>query len=136
MAVSPRVEARVLEQADALVGQELAQPLLDRLQGERGVGPLGAAEMRHEHDLAGAAVEQEPDRRQRGPDARVVGDAPVLERDVEVDADERALAGDVGALDRARHTRPPRVASRSRPTGSTRRSQGWCLGEGEGLRRP
>ena len=35
------------------------------------------------------------DRRQGGPDARVVGDLAVLERDVEVDADEDTLAGRV-----------------------------------------
>ena len=39
---------------------------------------------------------------ERGADARVVGHAPVLERDVEVGADEHALALDVRVADRAR----------------------------------
>jgi hypothetical protein len=47
-------------------------------------------------------VEQEPERRQRGADARVVGNPPVVERHVEVDADEDALPGDVRVANRAR----------------------------------
>ena len=53
---------------------------------------LRPAEVRQQDD-ARAAIEQELDRRQRRADARVVGDVPVVvERDVEVDAHERALA--------------------------------------------
>src|SRR5215207_2926961 len=54
-----------------------------------------------ENDLRGALVEQVSDRRQRGAHARVVGYAPVLERHVEVDADEDALAGHVRLPHRA-----------------------------------
>ena len=42
-----------------------------------------------------AALEQQLERRQRGLDPRVVGDAAVLERDVQVGAEEDALARDV-----------------------------------------
>ena len=51
---------------------------------------------------AAPAVEQEPDRRQRRANPRVVRDAPVVERDVEVDADERAPAANLGRFDGAR----------------------------------
>ena len=77
---------------------------------------LRAAEVRAHGDLAGAALEQQPERRQRRADARVVRDAAVLERDVEVGADEDALAGDVGGLDG-----PRQPHARSFPTRSTSR---------------
>ena len=76
---------------DARVDQ-LAETLGDRLQRRLGVAALRPAEMRAEHEPR-ALLEQQLDRRQRGPDARVVRDAPVLERDVEVDAREHRLAG-------------------------------------------
>ena len=53
---------------------------------------LRPAEVRADAHLRAPAVEQQPERRQRGADARVVGDAAVLERDVEVRADEDDLA--------------------------------------------
>ena len=56
--------------------------------------PLGRPQMRGEHH-GRAVIERVPDRRQRSPDARVVGDAAVLERDVEVDTDEHPLAGEI-----------------------------------------
>ena len=58
--------------------------------------------MRADAHLVGALLEQELQRGQRGADARVVGDAAVLERHVQVRADEHALARDVGVADRAR----------------------------------
>ena len=45
-------------------------------------------------------LDERRDRRDRGPDPRVVGDLAVRERDVEVDAHEDALAGDVRVADR------------------------------------
>ncbi len=69
-----RVEARVLEQPDARVGLELAQPLRHRRHAKRRILALRPAEVRAEHDLRGAALEQQPERGERGPDARVVRD--------------------------------------------------------------
>ena len=97
----PRVEARVLEHAQALVGQELAQPRFDGAHRVRGVLPLRAAQVRADDDLCRVALEQQLKRRQRGADPRVVGDPPVLEGDVEVGAHEHALAGHVSGSDRA-----------------------------------
>ena len=104
-----RVEARVLEQPYARVGLELAQPFGNRRDAKRRILALRPAEVRAEHDLRGAALEQQPDRGERRPDARVVGDPRVLERDVEVDPDEDALAGDVGGANGTRtvHFRVP-----------------------------
>ena len=63
------------------------------------------AQMAREDD-GRALLERVLDRRQRGPDARVVADHAVLERDVEVHADEDALAGEVEIPDRQlRHGR-------------------------------
>ena len=52
--------------------------------------------------LCRATIQQEPDGGQRGADPGVVGDLPVVERDVEVGAQQDALAGDVGVADRTR----------------------------------
>ncbi len=80
------VEARVLEHVDALVRQELAQPLGDG--GDRVLRAvllrLRPAEVRTDAHLGGIPLEQELQGRQRGADARVVGDAAALERHVEV----------------------------------------------------
>ena len=97
-----RVEARVLEHVDALVRQQLAEPRRDGRHRERRVRPLRPAEVRADAHLRGAVLEQQLERRQRRADARVVGDAAVLERHVQVGAHEHALAGDVGVADRAR----------------------------------
>ena len=94
-----RVEARVLEDAEPVVGQQGEQPIFYRLNGEVGIGLPGPAEVRADGDLGGAAPEQELERRQRGADPRVVGDPTVLERDVEVGANEHPLPGDVGVPD-------------------------------------
>ena len=58
--------------------------------------------MRADAHLGGAALEQQRERRQRGADARVVGDLAVLERHVEIRADEDGLARDVGVADGTR----------------------------------
>ena len=51
---------------------------------ERRVRPLRPAEVRADRDLLRVVLEQVLERRQRGADARVVGDAAVLERHVQV----------------------------------------------------
>ena len=56
--------------------------------------------MRGEDD-ARAVLARVAHRRQRRRDARRVGDRAVLQRDVEVDADEDALAGEVELIDGA-----------------------------------
>ena len=89
---------------DALVGQELSQP---RRDGRHRVLPavllrLRPAEVRADAQLGDPALEQQLEGRQRGTDARVVGDAAVLERDVEVGADQHCLPRDLGVANRAR----------------------------------
>ncbi len=100
------MEAGVLEHGEAFVRKQLAQP---RLDGSHPIGivvALRPAEMRADDDVHGAPFEQQPQRRQRRPDPCVVRDATVLERHVQVDADEDALSGDVGVADRPR---PPHL---------------------------
>ena len=68
------------------------QMLGDRLQAELRLRlALRPAEMRRE-DHRRAVIERVGDRRQRRANAGVVGDPAVLDRDVEVDADEHAPA--------------------------------------------
>ena len=93
--------------ADA-VGREGDRPLDD--VGDRGgdgferIGlvraALGPAEMREQNDLA-ALVRDLRDRRRDALDARRIGHAAVLRRNVEIDAQQHALAGDVGVIERA-----------------------------------
>ena len=120
-----RVEAEVLEQQD-VAGPERGRGLRGRgadavVRGRDGAAeqlgearrhgrhaqpvdhlPLGPAEVGHEHDRA-ALVEQVRDRGQGGADARVVDDAAVFERHVEVDAHEHALARERIVGERALH---------------------------------
>src|SRR5256886_2638329 len=79
---------------------ELAEPLRQR-RGPVGVVDLavGAAEMR-DQDHARTALDQVLDRRERLADAGIVDDAAILDRDVEVDADQHALARDVEVANR------------------------------------
>ena len=80
--------------------EELAQPLADRPQAEPVLDlAVGPAEVAREDDPR-AVGEEGRDRRQGGPDPRVVGDLAVGERDVEVDAHEDALARGVEVADR------------------------------------
>ena len=88
----PGLEAGVFEETDPLVVQERPELRLDRLQRVRGVRTFRPAEMRAENDFRSTLLEQVQDRRESSPDARVVGNAPVLERYVEVDSDEDTLA--------------------------------------------
>ena len=75
--------------------EQLRQPLGDRPSENSGLGsPFGRPRC-DAQDHRRARVEQVLDRRQRRADARVVGDRAVLDRHVEVDAHEHALARDV-----------------------------------------
>ena len=96
------IEARVLEHADALVRQELAQPGRDRRDREGRVLAFRPTEVRADDHLGGTPLEQKLERRQRGPDPRVVRDLPVLKRDVQIRADEHPPAGDIGVSNGAR----------------------------------
>jgi hypothetical protein len=51
----------------------------------------------HERNL-GALLDEVLDGRERGADARVVGDLAAVERDIEIDPDKNALALDVDVL--------------------------------------
>ncbi len=115
-----RVEAGVLEHAEPLVGEQLAQQRLDggdRVPGAVLVG-LRAAEVRADPHLGRAAVEQEPQGGQRGADARVVRDGAVLQRHVQVGADQDGLARDLGVADGARE--PHRAPYAATAAGSVR----------------
>ena len=108
-----RIEARVLEQADPLVRQELPQPFLHRLHGERGILALRPPQVRTEDELGRIAVEEQLEGGQSRADPGVVGDARRLERHVEVDPDEDALAPDVGVANRAGQVHYSRRCTRS-----------------------
>jgi hypothetical protein len=120
------VETRVLEHIDALVRQKLAQPLGDG--GHRVLHAvllrLRPAEVRTHANLRRVLLDQELQGRQRGADARVVGDAAALERHVEVGADQDGLPRDVGVADRTRQAHrgsyAPTAAGRVAPIFSTR----------------
>ena len=71
---------------------------------------LGPAEMRKQNDLA-AFVRDFRDGRRDALDARRVGHAAVLRRNVEIDAQEHALAGDVGVVERAERFVMQRLSS-------------------------
>ena len=104
------VEPQVLQQDHGVVGkfggrrlrqrghrslEELGQPRGGRRQPE--LVPdlsLRPAQMRREHQRR-AAIEELVQRRERGADAHIVGDRPVLHGDVEVHPDEDAKARDV-----------------------------------------
>ncbi len=88
----------VVGEVDVRTGQ-LGQTRRDRRQREGGVGrALGPSEVAREDHLRAAAA-QVLDRRQRRADASVVGDRAVLDRDVEVDADEHAAPVDVDLVE-------------------------------------
>ena len=82
-----------------VAAQELGQPLPDRPQAQAVLDlAVRTAEVAGQDDR-GAALQQGVDGRDGGPDPRVVGDLAVRQRDVEVDADEDAFAGDVDVAD-------------------------------------
>ena len=86
----------VVDELHVIAGN-LGELVGGRLEGELGLGAvaLGAAEVAHEDDL-GALVLEVLDGRDGGAHAGVVGHDAVLQRHVEVDAHEDALARDVG----------------------------------------
>ena len=117
------MEAGVLEQEDIAVlhfGDRVVGCLADAVAGKSDrplddVGDRGGdgfqrirfvraalrpAEMRKQNDLA-AFVRDFLNRRRDAFDARRIGHPPVLRRNVEIDAQENALAGDVGVIERA-----------------------------------
>ena len=113
--------------------------LAHRLDPAGGVFALRPAEVGADADALDSSLEQQLERRQCGADAGVVGDLPVLERDVEVGADEDGLAVDVGVANRARQAHPRAAASgrarsgcptdradtrRGRPSAADRRARG------------
>ena len=97
-----RVEARVLEHVHAIVTDERPQRFGNRGDRVLLVLALRPPEVRADAHLGRAALEQQPKRRQRRADARVVGDPPVLERHVQIRPDEDDLAVDLCGLDGAR----------------------------------
>ncbi len=113
------VEASVLEDANPIVRQELPEACGDGSDLELGIGALGTAEMRADDDVSSAGVEQMAQRQERSLDPRVVRDASVLERHVEVGADENALVRDVRGADGTRYV----PQGRSFPIRSTSRHE-------------
>jgi hypothetical protein len=100
---SDRADA-VRGESDILVGvedavEQRAQAHGDRAKADgRNFFALGTAEVRGEDD-AGLAAQSVLDGGNGFADARVVGDDAVLERDVEVDADQNTFAGEVEVAD-------------------------------------
>ena len=70
---------------------QLGQPVGGGPQRQLGLAVLRPAEVRRQDDSR-PSLPQLLDRRQRRPDARVVGDRTVVQRNIEVDPDEHALA--------------------------------------------
>ena len=101
------IEARVFEHCEG-AREQLAQADLDRFHREARVLACRPSEVRTDRDRGCAAALEKLERRERGADARVVGDAPVLERNVEVGPHEDTLASDVGVTDRPHLPRPVR----------------------------
>ena len=107
--------------ADAVGGkhhgtvEEIGQAIRHRSQAHLRIRlAFRPAQMAGEDDRR-AAVEREPDRGQRGADPRVVADALVLQRHVEVDAHEDPLALQIEIADREFH-RPRFTSSRRTST--------------------
>jgi len=88
-------------EVDFRVRKEFAETNRRRFQRVFGVRfVLRTAEVAHQNDLT-AAFEDGFDRRERHTDAAIVGDVPVfVERDVEIDANQNLLTGDVDVSDR------------------------------------
>ena len=73
------VETCVLEHGDPVVGQQLAQARSHGLDREGRIRPLGTAEMRADPDGRCFPLEQQPQRRQRSFDPRLVRDPASVE---------------------------------------------------------
>ena len=91
---------------------------------------LGPPEMREENDLAALARDL-LDGRRDALDAGRIGDAAVLGRNVEVDAQEDALAGEVGVVERAEWIAHECVAFKSAKTMAVPAAHGRNEGDRE-----
>ena len=80
--------------------QQLAEPRRHRRQRQLRVAPLRPAQVGQQHQSLGALLAQLAQGRQRGPDAGVVGDLAVAQRDVEVHPRYDGLAGHVEVVQR------------------------------------
>src|ERR1700686_1791475 len=78
---------------DDFAASQLLEPIRHRLQRVFGIGfPFRPSQVRENYGTR-AALEQQLDRRKRGTDARIVGDvAIIVEGNIEVNANESALA--------------------------------------------
>jgi hypothetical protein len=99
-----RIDAVLAREGDAArcrIAEKFGQSRGDRPQRERRLeaAPGRPAEVARE-DRPAAAFEDRADRRQGRANAAIVGDSPVVERHVEVDADEDPLARDIEIGDR------------------------------------
>jgi len=80
--------------------EQLAEPVSDRLQAQRVVHlSLRPAQVAGQ-DHAGPLLQQVDQRGQTGADARVIGDLAIVQRDVEIGAQEHALSRDVDIANR------------------------------------
>src|SRR5918996_1385121 len=84
----------VADEADIGAAHQLLHLLRDRLQRGLGRDHLGTAEMR-QHDHLGPFAGELGDGRKHAGDAGRIGDLAVLDRHVEIDADEDPLAANV-----------------------------------------
>jgi hypothetical protein len=106
MALAAPDEVGIIDIADAIVGEadrllhDLRELGGDRLQRVLGVAALGPAEMREQDDLA-ALVRDFRDRRRHALEPRGVGNAAIVHGDVEIDAQQHALALDVDVVESA-----------------------------------
>ena len=82
--------------------RQLGQPVGRRSQRQLGLAVLGPP--RWETRISARPAAELLDRRQRGADPGVVGDRPVLERDVEVDPHQHPLAVEVAQVPECPHS--------------------------------
>ena len=92
-----RIEARVLEHGDTVVPDQFRNALAHRRHRESDaiLFCLRSPEVRADAHLLRPVFEQQLDRGQRRPDPGVVHDLPVLERNVQVGANENDLAANL-----------------------------------------
>jgi len=104
---------RFAEKRDLPFG-DLREPLRDRRERKLGVGSLWAPQVRDQPDRRAALDERAESGKSRA-DACVIRDLAVLERHVEVDTHEGALAADVDVPDRALVKERGRASGQRRP---------------------
>jgi hypothetical protein len=90
-----------------------AQRLDDCAQRLRRIRPLRPPEMRHDDNL-GAFRDQRLDGRRQALDTRRIGDLAVLDRDVQIGADQHALPPDIEIVERAEPRHGPLPFFRTR----------------------